>query len=368
MPGGSSPHTRGARAARPATRKGEEDHPRIRGEHITDREPATPTQGSSPHTRGAREGIRSDLRRLWIIPAYAGSTRRLSVSRALLRDHPRIRGEHSGHNPHTCIEVPSSPHTRGALAGGHVVGGGVRIIPAYAGSTTLWSPATVSSAGSSPHTRGAQRRPLLRRPPARIIPAYAGSTSPPYGAPPAQPDHPRIRGEHPYDEHCVSYRGGSSPHTRGARRPSSASHGSRRIIPAYAGSTPTPATETRGSRDHPRIRGEHEPETGADESLAGSSPHTRGAPAFRCRPGLGRRIIPAYAGSTPGRPPARDDRADHPRIRGEHADVQAEHDLGAGSSPHTRGARRTRRPADRAPRIIPAYAGSTVACEVEAYW
>ena len=50
--------------------------------------------GSSPHTRGARgPGWAGGIRR-GIIPAYAGSTRRVSVGLVDRRDHPRIRGEH----------------------------------------------------------------------------------------------------------------------------------------------------------------------------------------------------------------------------------------------------------------------------------
>ena len=216
-------------------------------------------------------------------------------------------------------------------------------------------------------------------------------------------DHPRIRGEH----HALRISGRSSP----------------RIIPAYAGSTTGDALEnlseqgssphTRGalvacataqgsSRDHPRIRGEHDGIKNVIVSTLriipayagstlrihhfgflslGSSPHTRGAPRMRReemakpkdhprirgehrdghREACGRRgIIPAYAGST------------MERIRGNVHDY--------GSSPHTRGAptcasRRCGLPEDH-PRIrgehskadeagelrtgiIPAYAGST---------
>ena len=133
-------------------------------------------------------------------------------------------------------------------------------------------------------------------------------------------DHPRIRGEHlrivggsrmaigiipAYAGNtyaCVqdsSGLRGSSPHTRGTRWPA--------------------CSRLRRSRDHPRIRGEHDPNIYAmhmawriipayagntSRSLntwvasAGSSPHTRGT---RCRvDGLRHR------------------RRDHPRIRGEH--------------------------------------------------
>ena len=91
---GSSPHTRGARDFRRPLRllrriipayagsthrlgcAGDfgRDHPRIRGEH--DAAPAGDLHvgGSSPHTRGARADESRHRRRFGIIPAYAGST------------------------------------------------------------------------------------------------------------------------------------------------------------------------------------------------------------------------------------------------------------------------------------------------------
>ena len=134
---------------------------------------------------------------------------------------------------------------------------------------------------------------------------------------------------------------GSSPHTRGAHRRHPHPQTPRRIIPAYAGSTRSTVTRSRLSADHPRIRGEHVAGIPGKIVKAGSSPHTRGAR----RLGLGRRqgcrIIPAYAGSTVG-------------------------GLGAfpggeGSSPHTRGAPTAIHGRRRRCRIIPAYAGSTSA-------
>ena len=172
--------------------------------------------------------------------------------------------------------------------------------------------------GSSPHTRGA--RPSSAPPPtkSKIIPAYAGSTEGRVRFPGGVGDHPRIRGEHVSMVRRCRYFGGSSPHTRGARRPVGPRPRACRIIPAYAGST-APCTSTRPSRaDHPRIRGEHRLAGPPHQTTPGSSPHTRGARSWRWHPGPCRRIIPAYAGSTPGRPGRR------PR--------------GGGSSPHTRGA------------------------------
>ena len=172
--------------------------------------------------------------------------------------------------------------------------------------------------GSSPHTRGA-------RPPAShwgalagIIPAYAGSTGCSGLGSGLRPDHPRIRGEHQYSSTMIIARSGSSPHTRGARRPPTSPTELAGIIPAYAGSTARRKPQRKKEPDHPRIRGEHFQVYLERHYACGSSPHTRGARGTSRSKLTPRRIIPAYAGSTTS-PSAPDSRAkDHPRIRGEH--------------------------------------------------
>ena len=213
--------------------------------------------------------------------------------------------------------------------------------------------------GSSPHTRGALGFGRVRRRRQRIIPAYAGSTRPDGCRRTGAPDHPRIRGEH------VNLRGvpfhfvGSSPHTRGAPACATSAPRHSRIIPAYAGSTHPSTPRTRNMRDHPRIRGEHRNLRFPAIARIGSSPHTRGArySPSSCRPA--RRIIPAYAGSTSFSIPCHGRLRDHPRIRGEHAARKSSLRMSPGSSPHTRGALAAAAAGAGAPRIIPAYAGST---------
>ena len=193
--------------------------------------------------------------------------------------------------------------------------------------------------GSSPHTRGALDEIRVGDGSGGIIPAYAGSTSTP--APPiASPrDHPRIRGEHPSEHSRTPGSSGSSPHTRGAHPPAVRRRPHRRIIPAYAGSTRRRTASGWKRRDHPRIRGEHRSSTVSGRPSHGSSPHTRGALYWMHRI-------------------ERKDQ-DHPRIRGEHIHSVSSFPPYGGSSPHTRGA------LDRVRRhlhdigIIPAYAGST---------
>ena len=76
--------------------------------------------------------------------------------------------------------------------------------------------------------------------------------------------------------------------------------------------------------------------------VAGSSPHTRGALAGSAYPGPLPRIIPAYAGSTVDWTMVTSRVADHPRIRGEHWAAAPTAALIPGSSPHTRGAPQAR--------------------------
>ena len=175
----------------------------------------------------------------------------------MIWDHPRIRGEHDFDLEAIVDDLGSSPHTRGAPAQRQQAPNPRRIIPAYAGSTT-------------------QRRRRFSSP----------------------RDHPRIRGEHRAPPSHLPRHRGSSPHTRGALRPGLPHPLPGRIIPAYAGSTTSTSTRGTPTRDHPRIRGEHESAHEPDPRNTGSSPHTRGAPY-----------------SNPWAPLTM---SDHPRIRGEH--------------------------------------------------
>ena len=134
----------------------------------------------------------------------------------------------------------------------------------------------------------------------------------------------------------------SSPHTRGAHPVAVAVGVGPRIIPAYAGSTAETIQNPSNHRDHPRIRGEHFQVSFQFPLGAGSSPHTRGAHLDGLPCHAASRIIPAYAGSTWGEDEECFQGEDHPRIRGEHFQGCGECVHGVGSSPHTRGAPRRR--------------------------
>ena len=193
----------------------------------------------------------------------------------------------------------------------------------------------------------------------RIIPAYAGSTVGQAHVQSRRADHPRIRGEH-FLSHPFSVSStGSSPHTRGAREHDVLLPARLGIIPAYAGSTSARWERSFSTKDHPRIRGEHAALASQAHSIAGSSPHTRGAPRGRLRHRRHPGIIPAYAGSTCGANRWCTRRRDHPRIRGEHISCSRFVPAIMGSSPHTRGALLDDPQQPWRPGIIPAYAGST---------
>ncbi len=96
-----------------------EDHPRLRGEHGEVMPLAMPVAGSSPPTRGAHAVLRFGSSHLRIIPAYAGSTSPTSFQRILVRDHPRLRGEHASTCTTESRRAGSSPPTRGARARHH---------------------------------------------------------------------------------------------------------------------------------------------------------------------------------------------------------------------------------------------------------
>ena len=224
--------------------------------------------------------------------------------------------------------------------------------------STRWSPPSWNP-GSSPHTRGAHFEVVVDPIQLGIIPAYAGSTPATRPAPRRCEDHPRIRGEHGKASFSDGLPSGSSPQTRGAPPPTQVGVETTGIIPAYAGSTFAGLPGKIVKADHPRIRGEHAIMHVYPPVSRGSSPHTRGALSERFPLADFPGIIPAYAGSTSRWTTLSGRARDHPRIRGEHHRLGCAGDFGHGSSPHTRGAHQRAPVCERHQGIIPAYAGST---------
>ena len=113
--GGIIPAYAGSTACATSARRRTPDHPRIRGEHISCSRFVPAIMGSSPHTRGAHRVLVSRVCKIRIIPAYAGSTSTVPIALMATADHPRIRGEHRLFTEYERRGGGSSPHTRGAL-------------------------------------------------------------------------------------------------------------------------------------------------------------------------------------------------------------------------------------------------------------
>ena len=153
---------------------------------------------------------------------------------------------------------------------------------------------------------------------------------------------------------------GSSPHVRGAQFRGEFVDHLVGIIPACAGSTLARNAMRPIRRDHPRMCGEHADRAGVGAVGAGSSPHVRGAHVRRLRVPLVSGIIPACAGSTNSSMVFPVDKRDHPRMCGEHGRVVTVNGNVKGSSPHVRGALGAHGARRRVRGIIPACAGSTL--------
>ena len=194
---------------------------------------------------------------------------------------------------------------------------------------------------------------------AGIIPAYAGNTESENRLPPRAGDHPRVCGEHMREMERAGESPGSSPRMRGTRNASACVARSTGIIPAYAGNTQAIGEVWLRYGDHPRVCGEHSPCAVACASCLGSSPRMRGT-LRQSSPHSGRtRIIPAYAGNTLAARQACSGRRDHPRVCGEHYPCSVRWNCRSGSSPRMRGTRSRCPSSSVIRRIIPAYAGNT---------
>ena len=254
-----------------------------------------------------------------IIPAHAGKTRSRRWCVDAARDHPRSRGENVQLNRAVKVAQGSSPLTRGKR----------------------------------------RRRKLLGRSPG-IIPAHAGKTVVGQGEGGFPGDHPRSRGENLRSAGAVRFRAGSSPLTRGKRSCRGRLGGCLGIIPAHAGKTVADAARASRWWDHPRSRGENARGAVYSPTSAGSSPLTRGKRTSRRRLPRRRGIIPAHAGKTLWRGLGWLRWGDHPRSRGENDCATPHTSRPSGSSPLTRGKRRSMSLTTTPTGIIPAHAGKTL--------
>ena len=185
--------------------------------------------------RGTPTGNSTNCTYVGIIPAYAGNTTSYDCCTIFNRDHPRVCGEHRSVDKVLDSTQGSSPRMRGTL---------------------LLSARGLTSRG--------------------IIPAYAGNTLTQCVTPRHRRDHPRVCGEHYFVRLLHDFQQGSSPRMRGTHGNICASWYDQGIIPAYAGNTATGEYPLAGTRDHPRVCGEHPNAIIVIAPMLGSSPRMRG--------------------------------------------------------------------------------------------
>ena len=156
----------------------------------------------------------------------------------------------------------------------------------------------VGAVGSSPRGRGKLRVVRTRQVVDRLIPAWAGKT-PHTGSRESHPAaHPRVGGENRKCLIGMVSKVGSSPRGRGKRRGACLRRVQRRLIPAWAGKTPSTGRRATTIGAHPRVGGENGVAGAVLVASGGSSPRGRGKLTFpiSCRGGGG--LIPAWAGKT----------------------------------------------------------------------
>src|SRR5690606_4347011 len=97
---------------RPST--ADRDHPRLRGEHAGHQVGADRPEGSPPPARGAHHRTTSGHPQPRITPACAGSTATARAPEKCPTDHPRLRGEHPTRPGPGAAMTGSPPPARGA--------------------------------------------------------------------------------------------------------------------------------------------------------------------------------------------------------------------------------------------------------------
>ena len=191
--------------------------------------------GSSPHARGKQDATIEHSAAVRLIPACAGKTDRLDLDAAAGKAHPRMRGENPVCCRSSRSGTGSSPHARGKRGAPGVSKKRPGLIPACAGKTpglpisrrmrrahprmrgeNFTGPCLAPEDwGSSPHARGKRSQASQRTRDKGLIPACAGKTGVTPPCDPADWAHPRMRGEN-YASSVLPRTGrGSSPHARG---------------------------------------------------------------------------------------------------------------------------------------------------------
>src|SRR5690554_6437891 len=134
----------------------------------------------------------------------------------------------------------------------------------------------IEKKGSPPHVRGPRGSDKTPSTLLGITPACAGTTIGRWLLQMNNWDHPRMCGDHIYPREIATRALGSPPHVRGPpmlNKPFVKSFG---ITPACAGTTVSISLSILENRDHPRMCGDHGQVDISSLLVKGSPPHVRG--------------------------------------------------------------------------------------------
>jgi hypothetical protein len=227
-------------------------------------------------------------------------------------------------NQSRCQESETDPFQKGLhpphVCGEHRVGRPrvLRDQPRVCGEHSRPSHTPKSISGSSPRVRGTPDLGRQQQVAGRFIPACAGNTAPAPKPRPRRSVHPRVCGEHMLSEQRGAPERGSSPRVRGTRWCANTCAATSRFIPACAGNTQGRPQLCALLPVHPRVCGEHGWVDFLRAGRTGSSPRVRGTPLTANVDGTSGRFIPACAGNTAGGDGPDRGSAVHPRVCGEH--------------------------------------------------
>ena len=194
----------------------------------------------------------------------------------------------------------------------------------------------VLTKGSPPHARGKVIRTAIRSAQDRITPACAGKRSCDSSFSRLAWDHPRMRGEKHHSAKRRRVNLGSPPHARGKVSVPRLDFLSPGITPACAGKRSRTGKLFSHRKDHPRMRGEKAELQAYVDNLKGSPPHARGKAVGGVSSLRYSRITPACAGKRSTMTLSSAPIEDHPRMRGEKLRGKMQNEKIRGSPPHAR--------------------------------
>ena len=113
------------------------DHPRLRGEYCLSSRQVRIARGSPPLARGIHRIISVNVNLPGITPACAGNTLDCRLIQLSPWDHPRLRGEYVTQHIRRGKKMGSPPLARGILSYPSNSAGAPRITPACAGNTNV---------------------------------------------------------------------------------------------------------------------------------------------------------------------------------------------------------------------------------------